>query len=158
MPATIQGKVRISRNLERFKDLPGESIERGMRYVAEVAPRRSKQRLSAIGYVKTGKTMRSIRGEAKRNKAIVRAGGPGAQQATILEYGATPKPFLIRPKSQKALFWAGGAHPVKLIRHPGVRIREGRFLRGPVEDMQNSSELDSIFSRAVNEVRDRLVN
>lgn len=149
---TMQGRVRVSRNLEQFKDLPAQSIEKGMKHIADVAPRRSKQRFSALGYVKTGKTLRSITGQAKDDKAFIRAGGTGAQQATILEYGATPKPHIIRPKTKKGLFWPGGGHPVKLVRHPGHRIREGKFLRGPVEDMQRSNELQSIFTRAINEL------
>ncbi|MGM0882601.1 MAG: hypothetical protein ACQEXQ_16360 [Bacillota bacterium] len=157
MSITMQGKVKVHRNLERLKDLPGESLEKGLKYVSEVAPKRSKQRISQLGYVKTGKTMQSIHGEAKGDKAFIRGGGPGAQQIHILEYGAEPKPHLIRPKLQKSLFWGGAPHPVKLVRHPGHRIKEGRFMRGPIEDMQSSNELESIFSRAIKEMQEKLV-
>jgi hypothetical protein len=155
---TVQGKVKINRNFEKYSDIPAEGIEKGMQYVSKELPKRSKQRLSALGYVKTGKTLRSIRGRATKGKAIIGAGGKGAMQATILEYGAKPKPHIIRPNLQKGLFWPGAGHPMKLVRHPGGRIKEGNFMRGPVEDMQSSNELESVFSRAIKEVQEKLVN
>jgi len=36
----------------------------------------------------------------------------------VLEFGS--RPHLIRPRGKRALFWAGGRHPVKQVRHPGT--------------------------------------
>jgi hypothetical protein len=30
-------------------------------------------------------------------------------------------PMVIRPKRKKALYWKGAAHPVKAVRHPGIK-------------------------------------
>lgn len=30
-------------------------------------------------------------------------------------------PMVIRPAKKKALYWKGAAHPVKAVRHPGIR-------------------------------------
>lgn len=158
MPISIEGKVKITRNLERLKDLPAEALEVAFGYITVIAVRRSKQRLSGLGWVKTGKTLRSIHGEVRGGKAFIRAGGKGAEQATILEYGAKPKPHIIRPNLRKSLYWPGAAHPAKVVRHPGHRIKEGKFLRGPIEEMQNSAELESILTRAVREMQEKMVN
>lgn len=45
----------------------------------------------------------------------------GAPQALFLEEG-TP-PHIIRPRSKKALWWEGLAHPVSFVRHPGQPAR-----------------------------------
>src|SRR5829696_4222414 len=42
----------------------------------------------------------------------------GVPQALFLEEG-TP-PHIIRPKSKKALYWDGLAHPVAFVKHPGT--------------------------------------
>jgi len=36
------------------------------------------------------------------------------------------RPHIIRPRTKKALFWKGAAHPVKLVHHPGTK--PNRFL------------------------------
>lgn len=43
----------------------------------------------------------------------------GMKYGRFLEEGTAP--HVIRPKNKKALFWAGAAHPVKKVNHPGTR-------------------------------------
>lgn len=31
------------------------------------------------------------------------------------------KPYVIKPRNKKALFWSGAEHPVKMVRHPGLK-------------------------------------
>ena len=38
--------------------------------------------------------------------------------AEILEFGS--RPHIIRPKSNKLLFWPGAKHPAKEVKHPGT--------------------------------------
>lgn len=33
------------------------------------------------------------------------------------------KPYTIRPKSKRALYWPGAGHPVRQVKHPGVPAR-----------------------------------
>lgn len=33
------------------------------------------------------------------------------------------RPYTIRPKGKRALYWPGAAHPVRLVRHPGLPPR-----------------------------------
>ena len=35
----------------------------------------------------------------------------------------TKGPYLIRPRRKKALYWKGARHPVKVVRHPGLKAR-----------------------------------
>ena len=43
----------------------------------------------------------------------------GTDHWAFIEYG-TP-PHLITPARKRALWWAGAAHPVRKVRHPGTR-------------------------------------
>lgn len=45
----------------------------------------------------------------------------GMKYGRFLEEGTAP--HVIRPKNKKALFWAGAAHPVKKVNHPGTKAR-----------------------------------
>jgi phage gpG-like protein len=49
------------------------------------------------------------------------------------------RPYVIRPVKKKYLFWAGAAHPVKEVKHPGLPARPffpvlGSQLYGPAEE------------------------
>jgi hypothetical protein len=35
----------------------------------------------------------------------------------------TKGPYLIRPRRKKALYWRGARHPVKRVRHPGLKAQ-----------------------------------
>lgn len=53
--------------------------------------------------------------------------GTDLNYAPIVVFGS--KPHTIYPKTRKALFWKGAAHPVFSVRHPGTRpnpfVQEG---------------------------------
>lgn len=36
----------------------------------------------------------------------------------------TDGPYTIRPRRKRALFWAGAAHPVRVVRHPGLKAQD----------------------------------
>lgn len=38
-------------------------------------------------------------------------------------YGPHKEPFIIKPKTKKALFWPGATHPVKAVLHSGMKPR-----------------------------------
>jgi phage gpG-like protein len=42
--------------------------------------------------------------------------------AAIHQLGGKTKAHIIRPKFKRALAWPGGAHPVKMVNHPGSNI------------------------------------
>ena len=47
--------------------------------------------------------------------------GTDRPYAAAHQFGTDP--YTIRPKSKRALFWPGAAHPVRSVRHPGLPAR-----------------------------------
>lgn len=113
---------------------------------ATEAVRRKKAMIYALAQSYAGK----MEGEAKRNapwtdrtsharqalKGGVEQQGSkitlylahGKRYGTYLEqgtglHGPFKQRYTIKPKNKKALFWAGAAHPVKSVNHPGMRPR-----------------------------------
>jgi phage virion morphogenesis protein len=54
--------------------------------------------------------------------------------AAIHQLGGKTSPSVIKPKTKKALFWPGAAHPVKSVRHPGSVIPARPFLGVSAQD------------------------
>ena len=52
-------------------------------------------------------------------------------QAAIQDAGT--EPYMIRPKTKKALFWEGAMHPVGKVNHPGVTKHRGWWTDAPWE-------------------------
>ena len=67
---------------------------------------------------RTGTLQRSILVQIKFPKAEVTA---QEKYAVFIEEGTGP--FTIKPKTKKALFWPGAKHPVKMVRHPGIKAK-----------------------------------
>ena len=68
--------------------------------------------------VDTGRLRNSITEQSDSHSAVV---GTNVSYAPYLHYGT--QPYIIRPKKQKSLYWAGARHPVKQVRHPGLKAR-----------------------------------
>ena len=52
-------------------------------------------------------------------------------------------PYTIRPKAKKALWWPGALHPVKSVRHPGIKAnpfveRTFKQIKKPIEQVMNN--------------------
>ena len=54
--------------------------------------------------------------------------GTNKPYAAIHQFGGKTRAHVIRPKGKKALAWAGGRHPVKVVQHPGSDIPARPFL------------------------------
>lgn len=61
------------------------------------------------------------------NRASVTVGSP-LVQARILQEGGTTRPHEIRPRNKKALRIPGGAHPLKVVKHPGSKFPPRPYL------------------------------
>lgn len=70
--------------------------------------------------------------------------GTNRVYAAIQQLGGKTSPSVIVPKTKKALFWPGAAHPVKSVRHPGSVIPARPYLG--VSD-QDSTEIVGIINR-----------
>ena len=75
---------------------------------------------------KTGALQRSILGEVKESVLTVSA---NVKYGPMLEYGTRRR--IIEPRTAKALYWKGASHPVRSVRHPGIKPR--KFFSGGVE-------------------------
>ena len=78
--------------------------------------------------VKTSTLQGSIRMKPTRlqgNDLVGEWGSYNVKYAIYIETGTDP--YVIRPKTAKALFWPGATHPVKIVHHPGIRAQP--FLR-----------------------------
>jgi len=67
----------------------------------------------------TGEYRRGLKKDrfSNRGKAAVRVTATAAHSA-VLEFGS--RPHVIEPRTKQALFWAGAAHPVARVHHPGT--------------------------------------
>lgn len=60
-------------------------------------------------------------------------------------------PYTIRPRLKKALWWPGALHPVKKVRHPGIKAnkfveRTFGIIKRPVEQIMGKT-MDSIIRK-----------
>lgn len=68
---------------------------------------------------KNGALQQSIRvASVSANSVVV---GTDRKYAAFHQLGT--KPYTIKPKVKRALFWPGAKHPVKIVRHPGLPAR-----------------------------------
>lgn len=69
---------------------------------------------------RTGDLAESVEHHVEDGNLIVSATGSDEQSyAYYVEMGT--RPHVIRPNGKQALFWAGAAHPVKKVNHPGTK-------------------------------------
>ncbi len=80
-----------------------------------------------------GGLLGSIHYEASPGEVLV---GTNVKYAAIHQFGGKTRPHEIRPRRKKALAWPGGAHPVKVVKHPGSEIPARPFLGLSEEDRQ----------------------
>lgn len=89
---------------------------------------------SSLG-IASRKTPGQVQGVLSTRSAI----GP------IIEFGS--RPHLIRPRARRALFWPGGPHPVKAVRHPGTPAY--RVLSEAA--LQAGEQAEELYRKALNE-------
>ena len=90
----------------------------------------------------SGQLRGSIRYQLQGTSAVVI--GTNKVYAAIHQLGGKTSPTIIVPKTKKALFWPGAAHPVKSVRHPGSVIPARPFLGVSAQD---STEIVGIINR-----------
>jgi phage gpG-like protein len=89
---------------------------------------------------KSGALVQSIRVVSVSNNSVVV--GTDRKYAALHQFGTGP--FVIRPKTKKALFWPGAKHPVKSVKHPGIPARpffpviNGGWMQAAAERIQET--------------------
>lgn len=71
---------------------------------------------------------------------------PTASYAPYVEFGTAP--HVIVPKTAKALYWTGAAHPVKKVNHPGTKANP--FMERIVSTAQ--PDIDLAFVGALEQI------
>lgn len=71
---------------------------------------------------------------------------PTASYAPLVEFGT--KPHVILPKTAKALFWPGAAHPVARVNHPGTK--PNAFMERIVAAAQ--PDINAMFGTALQQI------
>jgi hypothetical protein len=99
-------------------------IVRALEGIAEAMRREARSRAPR----KTGRLQGSIdaMAEVERGLVTLRAGAP---HASFLHtgtgiHGPAHRPYTIRPRRKRALWWPGAPHPMGAVAHPGVRPRD----------------------------------
>lgn len=82
--------------------------------------------------VASGRLMNSI---SPRHTARSMTLSTTVKYARVHQYGGSTGPRTIVPRTKKALFWPGAAHPVKSVRHPGSKIPARPYLVFQPEDL-----------------------
>jgi hypothetical protein len=152
----INARVHISPDLKNLiesnEEIAPKSIKEGMKRITRQAPKQVRKKIRTLGLVKSGQLVKSIRGRTRKDSSVI-----GSQYFVghILEGGA--KPHRIKAKRGKMLWWPGLKPPgVKRVNHPGVKPY--KFLEGTIEDMENSGEIESLFSQGVHQAIEELSN
>lgn len=95
--------------------------------------------------VRTG----NLRGSAYQSFGVLKGEiGFKAKYALFVHDGTSP--YTITPRSAKALYWKGASHPVRRVKHPGIKANP--FLKRAIEDGQ--PQIDKFFEKAVQDTLD----
>lgn len=157
MAQEINARVEISPELQRLIDqnqeLAPKVIKSGMKLITKQAPKKVRAKIRSLGLVKTGHLVKTIRGKTGKEKSII---GSQHFKGHIIEGGA--KPHIIKPKrgNGTGLWIPGFPRPIKRIQHPG--IKGYKFLEKTIDDMQNSGEIQSLFSLGVQQAIEEIQN
>ncbi|WP_375591724.1 phage virion morphogenesis protein [Chitiniphilus eburneus] len=73
----------------------------------------------------TGRLASSVIARSDADHATV---GTNVKYAAIHQFGGQTRAHVIRPRNKRALAWAGAAHPVTRVNHPGSKIPARPFL------------------------------
>lgn len=154
----ITGKIKISPQTERLlnnsKRYSEDAIERGMEIITDQSVKQTKDKITELGLVGSGKLRKSVNGQLKnKSKSIV---GASQWYAHLIEDGTKSHtiPKKVHKRRKKAIFWPGASHPVRVVEHPGTKAY--RFLGGTIEEMEQKGELESFFARGVNEIMQKI--
>lgn len=102
--------------------------------------------------VKSGKLSRNIEARADGLEGSV---GPNLQVTPYAIYvHEGTRPHIIRPRTMKALYWKGAAHPWKVIHHPGTKANP--FVERTFNEVL--SPVQQIFQSAVGRIIQEINN
>lgn len=154
----ITGNLEISQDaqylIDNHQHLASDAIEKGLENVGKAVDKNVKKTIVTKGLVGKGNLLKSIDYELKKTTKLAKAIiGSTSYKAHILEGGA--KPHTIKTKLKKSIAWSGADHPVKVVKHPGVRAYN--FFGGTINEMESAGTIEGLFSQGVQEAINDLV-
>lgn len=136
----IQGLKQLQAN---FRKAPVE-VFKGLTTAINKSAFVITQNVKGVTPVKTSTLRTGIRPEFGPLRAVIRP--HNAPYAIFVHEGT--RPYTIRPKAKKALWWKGAAHPVRSVRHPG--IKKNPFMEKGLE--KSLKQVDAIFKNEVDKI------
>lgn len=159
----FEGNLKISPSLESFiqnhEHLAPEGMERGMQYIGREGARKVKESILTQGLIQSGRLLKSVDYDIKSSRGYLKTIiGTNVWYAHILEGGSNPKHFTVKPRKQKALYWQGAGHPVKIVKdNPGSRVKAYNFFDGTLNEMERVGTIEDLFSKGVQEAINDLI-
>jgi len=116
--------MSITQSSPTLREEVRAGIARALEGIAEAMRREARSRAPR----RTGRLAGSIDAMADTGHGLVtlRAGAP---HASFLHtgtgiHGPAHRPYIIRPRRKRALWWPGAPHPMGVVAHPGIRPRD----------------------------------
>lgn len=134
----IKGLSKIAKN---FADAP-VTIARNLQKAVGEAAFKVTEIAKREAPAKTRILRRSIRPRIGVLEAVV---SPNVVYAKWVHDGTNP--YEIRPKRKKALFWKGALHPVRRVRHPGIKANP--FMERAADGSRQ--DVEKIFQKYVDQ-------
>lgn len=115
---------------------------------------------TSVNFIRPIMRSETPRGTSRKLSANIQAKAVGLEGSVGPNLDITPyawfvhqgtNPYTIRPKLKKALWWHGALHPVKKVRHPGIKAN-------PFVDRtfgQIKSPVERIFHQTINNIISR---
>ena len=108
---------------------------------------------TSVNFIRPIMRMEAPRGKSRKLSQNIQAKAVGLEGEVGPNLDITPyawyvhegtNPYTIRPKAKKALWWPGARHPVKKVRHPGIKANpfiERTFgqIKSPVEKIMSQA-------------------
>ncbi len=123
----MAGAVEFSMEIEGL-----EEVSQALQNLYEAVERDQIKFLKGVGLAIERAAKRIVTVDTGQLRGAIRAANPerlfgdarvkviaNKSYAQYVEMGT--RPHEIRPKTKKALFWPGAAHPVKVVHHPGTK-------------------------------------
>lgn len=146
----IKGLDELKVAFRKSPMIVGQEIQRAISLSVALIGRNAKMEAPS----KTGELRRGIKNKISPFRGSVESTvdyGIYVHEGTG-KYGKGKGPYIIRPVRKKALFWKGARHPVKSVRHPG--IRPNPFMKRGAE--KSERQVQVIFQKAVNNITKKL--
>ena len=142
----VKGLDKLNRAIQKSPKMVFDELAKGIK--------------TSVNFIRPIMRMEVPRGKTRKLSENIQAVAVGLEGRVGPNLEITPyawfvhqgtNPYIIRPKKKKALWWPGARHPVKMVRHPGIRANpfvERAFgqIKRPVEQIMGNA-VDNIIRR-----------